>query len=304
MSIFRALHTLNAVEAGALTSVALESMLADPARYSEWQTLSTMQGQIDRMWGSDITIDAILGSGRALRAMASVRGKHFYDAEYLKFLSPNAWAVLLPDTQDITIAAAGGISGWANALGDPAKDFVNGTVASQPIPDIANSPIYGQPVVNFVSSDTLTSTGVPSANGAPYTIFFVYRRATAAASGYMSGTSINIGFGNSAAGDATAMNSVLGTFNNSAGAVGAWAMSRFRRSGVNLFHSLNGGAESAPLTSATNIPELITAQTLGRGVGSVMTGQMAEVWIVAGNSDAASVEIQRITTMLKNKYGL
>lgn len=303
MSIFRALHTLNAIEAGAIDSAALETLLADSARYAEWQLLSTMQGQVDRMWASDLTIDTILGSGRALRAMASTRGKHFYSAEYLKFLAPSAWAAYLPDVTAFTIAVGGGVSGWANALGDATRDAANATPTSQPLPDFINSPIFGQPVANFVSSDVLTTSAIPGATGSAYTIFIVYRRVDATASGYLS-VATNPGFGNSASGAATSYQSALGTFNNNAGAIGAWAMSSFRRLGTSLTHSLNGGAESTPIVTATQIPELTQAISFGRGTNNSMTGQIAEVWVVTGNADTSSVELQRITKMLKNKYGL
>ena len=282
MSFFRALHTLNSVEAGALDSAALSALLADPSRYSEWQSLATIQGQVDRMWSSNLTIDTILGSGPALRALASVRGKHFYSAEYLKFMSPNAWAAYLPDSSAMSLGATGGISGWANAIGNPANDLVMTTVGNQPLAELAASPIFGQPVANFVSSDFMASTGVPATTGAAYTIFVVYRRADATASGYVGiSTSATIGFGNSANGAATSFNTAQGTFSNNVGAVGAWAMSRFRRSGVSLTHSLNGGAESTAIATANMIPELTAGLAIGRGGasggGTYMTGLIAEV---------------------------
>lgn len=304
MAIFRALQTLSAIEAGALNSAALDTLLADPARYAEWQMVGTIQGQVDRMWASDLTIDTILGSGRALRALASVRGKAFYGAEYLKFMAPSAWGVYLPDSSLITTTALSGVANWVNALGNPSMDMVQVTASAQPLADYVNSPIFGQPVVNFVSSDILSATTFPGVTGSAYTVFVVYRRADSTASGYLS-SSTNPGFGNSAAGAATSYNTALGTFNNSVGAVGAWAMSRFRRPvALQLYHSLNGGAESAAITTANQIPELTAALTIGRGTTAFMTGQIAEVWVVSGNADPASTELTRITAMLKNKYGL
>lgn len=304
MAIFRGLQTLSAIEAGALNSAALDTLLADPGRYAEWQMVGTIQGQVDRMWASDLTIDTILGSGRALRALASVRGKAFYGAEYLKFMAPSAWGVYLPDSALMTTTVSSGVANWLNALGDPSKDMVQATASAQPLADYVNSPIFGQPVVNFVSSDVVAATTWPGTTGFSYTIFVVYRRTDSTASGYISGGT-NPGFGNSAAGAAVSYNTALGTFNNNVGAVGSWAMSRFRRNGtLSLYHSLNGGAESAAIATANQIPEFTGAMAIGRGTTAFMTGQIAEVWIVSGNADQTSTEIQRITAMLKNKYGL
>lgn len=304
MSIFRALHTLNAIEAGAMDSAALEALLADPGRYAEWQSLANMQGQAERMWASNLTLDTILGSGRALRAMATTRSKQFYSPEYLKFLAPSAWAAYLPDSNLITTVATGGVSAWKNALGDSAKDAVMATAAQQPLLSYSQSPLYAQPVVDFISSDYLATAVSMGATSLPYTVFVVYKRSGATANGFFASVG-NPGFGSSAAGAATSFNSALGTFNNAVAASGQWGLSRFRRSALtSLFHSLDGGEESAAITTATMIPELAGGANIGRGTNNTMTGQIAEVWIVLNNGDAASVEIQRITTMLKNKYGL
>lgn len=306
MSISRAIRTLNGVEIGAIDSAALEALLADPGHYADWQMLGTFQGQVDRMWSSDLTIDTILGSGRALRALASVRGKHFYGSEYLKFMSPNAWGVYLPDASAMTLAAAGGIYSWASAVGNTSQsnEMIMAAVAAQPIPDIVNSPIYGQPVANFVSNDYLAATGLGGNSGVSYSIFVVYRLTNASASGFV-GSGTTIGFGSSAGGAATSFNTALGTFNNNVGELNAWAMSRFRRQGgLGLVHSLNGGAESTPITATASSAELTGAMSIGRGANSFMSGQIAEVWIVVGNGEANSPEIQRITKMLKSKYEL
>lgn len=307
MSVLRALNILSQLEDANLTAAELDALLSDPGRYSEWQVLCSMEKQFDRMMAEGVQ-DLVLGSTRAWSGLATGIRPFIYSPENLARVSPNAWGIYLPSDQYVTLAN----TRWANALGDTTKDWFQSTSTARPELDYLASPLNRQPSLRFTTDDYLGTAA--NFNQQVYTIFMVYRRNinpnNTMLLGVGSSSSSAQGFSVNGTGADTRVSAMNGTamdaFVGSKAPVGVWQLSRFRRaSATALFYSLNGEPEIAfPAASSVAIPAFNGLLWLGRGWVLFSEMNVAELWMVAGNGDAASPEIQRITSILKVKYGL
>lgn len=311
MSMVRAIRLLNSVEAGTTDATALQTLLADAGRLSEWAAMLSMRGQVERMVSSPTTMNAVCGSARALGALlANPRASAvLYHKDYLPLVAPNAWAVYAPRLDQFELSGTGGneVARWRNALGLTTRDLVQGTSANRPLLNGTNSPVLGIPTLQFDGSNDVLDAGEAFNQPTAYTVFVVYRRGNTAQHGLFGSSTHGVG----ADGVSTPQydnNSATGSFSNSAGASGAWALGRYRRQSAALFyHSLNGGTDSTAVT--TGIPDFAT-NTARVGAANIqggmryLNGRIAEVWLLAGNGDASTAEVTRITNLLKTKYNL
>lgn len=312
MSMVRAMRMLNSVEAGTTDASALQTLLADAGRLSEWAAMLSMRGQVERMVSSQATMNAVCGSSRAIGALlANPRASAvLYHKDYLPLVAPNAWAVYAPRLDQFELSGTGGneVARWRNALGLTTRDLVQGTSANRPLLNGTDSPALGIPTLQFDGSNDVLDAGEAFSQAAAYTVFVVYRRGNTNQHGLFGNSSASQGLGADGASTPRYDGGSAGDFSNNAGASGAWALGRYRRqSAALLYHSLNGGSDSAAITS--NIPDFATtnAKVGAAGLSSgqrYLNGRIAEVWLLAGNGDASTPELQRITNLLKNKYGL
>lgn len=309
MSMVRAMRMLNSVEAGTTDASALQTLLADAGRLSEWAAMLSMRGQVERMVSSPATMGAVCGSPRAIGALlANPRASSvLYSSELLPVLAPSAWAVYAPRVASIELSGTGGteVSRWRNALGLTTRDLVQGTSANRPLLNGTDSPAPGVPSLQFDGTNDVLDAGEAFSQATAYTVFVVYRRGNTNQHGLFGNATQGLGANNAVA---RYDGGSAGDFSNNAGASGAWALGRYRRqSAALLYHSLNGGSDSAAITS--NIPDFATTNakvgSAGLGGGQrYLSGRIAEVWLLAGNGDASTAELTRITNLLKNKYGL
>lgn len=308
MAIFRALQTLAKVEGGEYNSATLDTLLSNPARYSEWQVLCGMKRQFDRMMAGGVR-DIVLGSNRAWAAMSSSVHPFIYEPESLYSIAPSAWGVYVP--HGTKIENTGFVARWANALGDSTRDFTQGTLGNRPTADHNASLLPKQPALTFATDDYMVC-GTNFNQATAYTILAVYRRRSPSGSSTMLlgvGASSSSAQGLMAGGNTTVSVSVMnGTaidqFPGAQSPVGEWQLARFRRESANvLYYSLNGGPEIL-FPSPVAIPSLNGTLWLGRGWTLFSDMDMAELWMLAGNGDASSNEVQRITAVLKAKYNL
>lgn len=310
MSIFRALNTLAQLEGGVYTSSTLDTLLADPASYSEWQLLCSMEKQFSRMMQSDV-VDVVLGSKLAWNALASARNPLVYQPEILLSWAPSAWGAYLPHDSYMTAGTDGNLLTWANALKPGTRDFTAASSTNRPAVSRVGSPLSNQPIPTFDGTNDLMLCSEVFNQPTAYTIFVVYNRNTSVQSfalvGARQGDTLAQGFyvnGNAVSYIAnTAVTSFTATTPVPAN---TWGFSRFRRESANvLYHSKNGEAESAPATLLQAIPSFtIDPLRLGSVWSLFARGGISEVWLLAGNGDANSPEVQRITSMLKSKYNV
>lgn len=312
MSMVRALRLLNSVEIGTTDAAALQSLLGDSGRLSEWQALMSMRGQVERMVSSQTTLDAILGSPLATGALVA-NPKSFsilHDKDYLPLVAPNAWGVYLPKLEQVELSGTAGneVARWKNALGIRTRDMTQSTSANRPLLDSVDSPVPGLQTLQFDGTNDVLAAGEAFNQPVAYTVFVVYRRGNTSLHGFFGNSNDGVGASSTSTAHCTLGGAAASNFSNSSGVSGAWALGRYRRqSAALLYHSLNGGADSAALT--TNIPSFsTTVSTVGAAnlqAGTrYLNGRIAEVWLLAGNGDAASSEVIRVTNLLKNKYGL
>ncbi len=71
MPMVRAMRMLNAIEAGTTDGAELETLLADPGRLSEFNSLLGMRGQVRRMAASSTALTAVIASSTAMAAVAA-----------------------------------------------------------------------------------------------------------------------------------------------------------------------------------------------------------------------------------------
>lgn len=317
MPMTRAIRLLNSVEAGTTDSSALETLLADAGRRAEWTALMDMPGQARRAMASLSVMSTIAASPRACAAlMASNAARSlFYGAgnDYLRAFAPNAWAVYSPQRDSFALNSATlEVAKWRNALGLTTRDMTSASSSVAPLLSTNASPLPGAAVPLFDGSNDTLVCGETFNQAAAWTIFVVYRLA-AVTNHVLVGVPVNAantgGVGVNSSGAATSCsggNNSTTAFSNNGGAQSTWALSRFRRVGSDSYHSLNGGADSS--SNATVTP--LTGGSLNIGSGrqnsgtQYLSGSVAEVWLLAGNGDASTPEVQRITALLKNKYGL
>ena len=303
---------LSQVEAGDMTSSQLDILLSEPGRYSEWQVLSAMPKQFDRMIGHE-NRDVVLGSTKAWAILASSLRPMIYDPSILRSIAPNAWAVFLPHYQYMTLDAPGNLITWANALSPGVRDVTSSSAGIRPAVRPGLSALPYQPVPVFDGTDDYMRCVTAFNQPVAYSIFVVYRRvASVYGQGIVGSGTGNPSQGFYAFGDGpTSMAYMANEYNyrftnSPAAPQGQWGFSRFRReSAALLYHSLNGGEESPASENPTSIPTFNTNPLdIGRAWLQYMNGPIAEVWLIAGNGAADSPEIQRVTNMLKVKYNL
>ncbi len=301
MSMVRAMRLLNSVEAGITDAAALQTLLADAGRLSEWSAMLSMRGQVQRILSSTVTLAAVCGSPRALGALMQQpkAAQVFYSPDFLPIVAPSAWAVYAPLASMFEVSGAAQVARWRNALGVTLRDAVQATGANRPVLSGLNPPgagVLSTPL--FDGADDILTVGEAFNQPTAYTVFVVYRREASTAHYFLDASN-----GNRLGAQSTA-NATYGTgsnnnFSNSAAAAGVWALGRYRReSAALLYHSLNGGADSTAVT--TNIPPFDDSPR----IGNALSGRIAEMWLLAGNGGASSPEVQRVTALLKNKYGL
>lgn len=306
MSMVRAMRMLNSVEIGTTDAAALQALLADSGRLSEWQALMSMRGQVARMVASKTTMAAICGSTRALGALLAnpTASDVLYSADGISSLAPSAWGVYAPRHQTIDLSGTE-VTRWRNSQGATGRDMVQTFSADRPLLNSIAAP-NGYNSLSFDGTNDCLESAAAFSQSTAYTVFVVYRRAGAGSHGLVGNGSEGLGADSTNSAQYNAGS--IGTFSNTAGASGAWALGRYRReSAAALYHSLNGGADSTAVTSG--IPSFATGPTyIGRGYLQAavryLQGRIAEVWLLAGNGDAASSEVQIVTALLKNKYGL
>lgn len=308
MPMLRSMRLLNSIEAGTTNAAALQTLLADAGRLSEWSALLSSRALSRRLLSSSVALDAVLGSARALGAVLAnpVSSAALYSPDLQAALAPSAWGVYAPrlDAFDLSGTA---VTRWRNALGQTGRDMLQATGGSRPLLNYVDSPLANVPTLAFDGTDDFLQAGEAFNQATAYTVFVVYRRGNTADCGLFGDTGGALG----ASGASSAITSAGGaavTFSTAAGGSGAWAISRFRRlSAAALYHSLNGGSDSTAV--ATQIPSFNTSgaqigAASNQGAARYLNGRIAEVWLLAGNGDAASPEVQRVTTLLKTKYNL
>ena len=298
MPIYRALRLLNAVESGATDATALQALLADPGRASEWSALLTMPGQVRRLFGSEISVSAVFGAPRALApllASASATDQ-LYMPDSLRVVAPSAWAVYDPRRSQFTLSGSSGgeIAGWRNALGVEATDAVQTTSANRPAAKF-DKWIFAE----FSGAQTLALESLFSGE---YSLFVVSKTYATVAMGLI-GWASNAGFGYASGG------SVQQYGAGSTGSLGApqtanqWALSRFRMSGGYMYFSRNGAAEGVGVSTGAVAAINVIGRAMQPGGNLYFSGAIAEIWLVK-NGSLASAEVQRVTTLLKAKYGV
>lgn len=314
MPMLRALRMLNAIESGSINGDALETLLADPGRFSEWSVLVGMRSQVRRMLASPITMDAVCASPRAVGALfANPRAEAvLYAKASLAVLAPNAWGVYAPRPEFLELGGTNGneVSRWRNATGIAARDMLQATSANRPLLRSDNAPLAGMQALQFSSASQKRLQSAEAFNQpTAYTVFVVYRRGNTNIHGLFGGTSSGTGgFGVRDAPSKAVYenNGNIAEFSNAGGGNGAWALGRYRRqSSAALYHSINGGSDSSVVTSG--IPSFQSNTGIGSGYLQghyYLEGDIAEVWLLAGNGDAASPEVVRVTNLLKAKYKL
>lgn len=308
MPMLRSMRLLNSIEAGTTNAAALQTLLADAGRLSDWSALLSSRALSRRLLSSSVSLDAVLGSARALGAVLAnpVSSAALYSPDLQAALAPSAWGVYAPrlDAMDLYGTA---VTRWRNALGQTGRDMLQATGGNQPLLNYVNSPLANVPTLAFDGTDDFLQAGEAFNQPTAYTVFVVYRRgATNTAGLFGDANAVN---GAESVNAATGLGNAATTlFSNAAGATGAWSLGRYRKqSAAALYHSLNGGADSSVV--ATNVPTF-DASGLRIGTGYIqgsfryLNGRIAEVWLLAGNGDAASPEVQRVTTLLKTKYNL
>lgn len=309
MSMVRAMRLLNSVEAGTTDAAALQTLLADAGRLSEWSAMLSMRGQVQRMLSSPATMNAVCGSARAIGALlANPRASDvLYSREFLPLLAPSAWGVYAPRAAQFELSGTSGteVARWRNALGNTTRDFVQGTSANRPLLNGSDSPLGATPTLQFDGTNDVLDAGEAFNQPTAYTVFVVYRRANTNQHGLFGNTTHGVGVNTALA---RYEGGTTGDFSNNGGGTDVWALGRYRRqSAALLYHSLNGGADSTAVT--TNIPSFSTTNArVGaaqlQGGTRFLAGRIAEVWLLAGNGDATTGEVTRVTNLLKTKYGL
>lgn len=310
MPMVRSMRLLNSVEAGLTNAAALEALLADAGRLSEWSAIMGVRGYVQRLLASPGSMDIVCGSPRAIGAMlANPRAASLlYGSEGLATLSPNAWGVYAPTPDAFVLGGTSGteVTRWRNATGIALRDMVQTTSANCPLLNGANSPLGPLRTLQFDGTNDFMEAGETFNQPTAYTVFVVYRRGNSVVGGLFGDTGGGLGAQN-ASEAVTCAGGANVVFSTAAGTANAWALSRFRRQSASaLYHGLNGGGDSTVVS--TQISNLSTS---GARIGSAyiqgvtyLNGRIAEVWLLAGNGDGASPEVQRITNLLKAKYKL
>lgn len=307
MSMVRAMRMLNSIEIGTTDATALQTLLADAGRLSEWQALLSMRGQVKRMLASSTTMSAVCGSARALGALLAnpTASGLLYSAEGLTGVSPSAWAVFSPRVSSFDLSG-GEVMRWRNAQGNTARDLVQATSANRPLLNSINA-INGMSAPVFDGSNDFLEMSEAFNQATAFTVFVVYRRGSTSNHGFFGNT--EEGLGATSTQDAQASTSGgTGTFSTASGINGSWALGRYRKQSASaIYHSLNGGTDSTAIS--TNIPSFAAAPNyVGRAFiqsgDRYLNGRIAEMWLIAGNGDATTPELVRVTALLKTKYGL
>ena len=310
MPMLRSMRLLNSVEAGLTNAAALEALLADAGRLSEWSAMMSVRGYVQRLLASPGSMDIVCGSPRAIGAMlANPRAASLlYGSEGLATLSPNAWGVYAPTPDAFVLGGTSGteVTRWRNATGIALRDMVQTTSANCPLLNWANSPLGQLRTLQFDGTNDFMEAGETFNQPTAYTVFVVYRRGNSVSGGLFGDNGGGLGVQN-ASEAVTSAGGVSVAFSTAAGTANAWALSRFRRQSASaLYHGLNGGGDSTAVSTPIS-----SFNTSGARIGSAyiqgmifLTGRIAEVWLLAGNGDGASPEVQRVTNLLKNKYKL
>ncbi|MCX8016465.1 MAG: LamG domain-containing protein [Rhodocyclaceae bacterium] len=297
MPKLRVLRLLNTIEAGTTTGSQLQTLLQDSGRLAEFNALLQMRGQARRMAASSTAMNAVAASSTAMNAI-------YASPTAIKAISPNAWAVYAPHSSLLTLSGSQVVT-WANAEGTTARNMSQSTTASRPLFD-GSVTIGGYQTLAFDGSNDFLQAAAAFNQSTQYTIFAVYRRSGTATHGYI-GDSANDAISIYSTSSLYLTNDgVNGSSASNMGADGEWCVVRIRRSASGqAWASKNGSAETS-LTS--NIPDF-NGSTLyiGRGyldsTPNYFNGRIAEVWLIAGNGQN-DAEIQRVTNLLRTKYGL
>ena len=310
MPMVRSMRLLNSVEAGLTNAAALEALLADAGRLSEWSAMMGLRGYVQRLLASPGSMDIVCGSPRAIGALlANPRAASLlYGSEGLATLSPNAWGVYAPTPDAFVLGGTSGteVTRWRNATGIALRDMVQTTSANCPLLNGTDSPLGSLRTLQFDGTNDFMEAGETFNQSTAYTVFVVYRRGNTGIHGLFGDTGGGLGAQNVSEA-VTSTGGAPVAFSTAAGAANAWALSRFRRQSASaLYHGLNGGGDSTVVST-----QISSFNTSGARIGSAyaqsmsyLNGRIAEVWLLAGNGDASTGEVQRITNLLKAKYKL
>lgn len=308
MPMLRAMRLLNSIEAGTTNAAALQTLLADAGRLSEWSALLSSRALSRRLLSSTVALDAVVGSARALGAVLAnpVSSAALYSPDLQAALAPSAWGVYAPRLDAMELSGTA-VTRWRNALGQTGRDMLQATGGSRPLLNYVDSPLANVPTLAFDGTDDLLQAGEAFNQPTAYTVFVVYRRGNSDEGGLFGDTGGGLGAKN-ASEAVTSAGGVSVAFSTAAGTANAWALSRFRRQSASaLYHSLNGGSDSTAVAT-----QISSFNTSGAQIGAArihgavryLNGRIAEVWLLARNGDGASPEVQRVTNLLKTKYNL